>query len=120
MTAAIVRERTMKRAIVSVLSLFIFAGVVYAENLNCKVVLRDMYAGDSQKTQNLLVPMLKNNELDGVTKLLSSGAVTLFEAGEKVYRIETSVWGYDKVTRPGETKTWLLSPQNSRPCGRDD
>ena len=62
---------------------FIFAGVVYAENLNCRVVLRDMYAGDSQKTQNLLVPMLKNNELDGVTKLLSSGAVTLFEAGEK-------------------------------------
>ena len=45
MTAAIVRERTMKRAIISVLSLFIFAGVVYAENLNCKVVLRDMYTG---------------------------------------------------------------------------
>ncbi|MCL5126768.1 MAG: hypothetical protein M1511_20200 [Deltaproteobacteria bacterium] len=75
----------MKRAIVSVLSLFAFAGVAYAENLNCRVVLRDMYAGDSQKTQNLLVPMLKNNELDGVTRLLSSGAVTLFEAGEKVY-----------------------------------
>ena len=107
----------MNRAIISVLWFFVFGGVVCAENLSCRIVLRDMYAGDSQKTQNLLVPMLKNNELDGVTRLLSSGAVTLFEAGEKVYRIETSVWGYDKVTRPGETKTWLLSPRNSRPCG---
>ncbi|MDA8405511.1 MAG: hypothetical protein M0T73_01450 [Deltaproteobacteria bacterium] len=107
----------MNRAIISVLWFFVFGGFACAENLNCRIVLRDMYAGDSQKTQNLLVPMLKNNELDGVTKLLSSGEVTLFEAGEKVFRIETSVWGYDKVTRPGETKTWLLSPRNSRPCG---
>jgi hypothetical protein len=110
----------MKRAIISVLSLFIFASVVCAENLNCKLVLRDMYAGDSQETQNLLVSMLKNSEIDGITKLLSSGAVTLFEAGDKIYRTESSVWGYDKVTRHGETKTWLLSPQNSRPCGPND
>ena len=64
----------------------------------------------SQKTQNLLVPMLKNNELDGVTKLLSSGAVTLFEAGEKVYRIETSVWGYDKVSTTRRNKDMAAFP----------
>ncbi|MGC8605725.1 MAG: hypothetical protein ACP5VS_18835 [Desulfomonilaceae bacterium] len=110
----------MKRAIISVLSLFALASVVCGEDLSCRIVLRDMYAGDSQKTQNLLIPMLKENDLDGVVKLLSSGTVTLFEAGEKISRIESTILGYDKVKRPGETKTWLLSPQNSRPCGPDD
>jgi hypothetical protein len=110
----------MKRALAIIVCILIFSGVAWAVDLDCRVVVRDMYAADSHETQNQLVAILRGNELEGVAKLLSSGQVTLFETGEKVFTKEKSVWGYDKVSRPGETKTWLLAPQNSRPCDKGD
>ena len=110
----------MSRSLLSVVCFFLLVATTLAENVECKIVVRDMYAADTQDTQNILVSTLKTGDLEGVSKLLGSGAVTLFQAGEKVSRTETTPWGYDKVTRPGETKTWLLSPQNTRPCGAND
>lgn len=110
----------MKMAPAIVVCSLFFAGMVWAIDFDCRVVVRDMYAADSHETQHQLVSILKSKELEGVAKLLSSGQVTLFEAGEKVFTRESSVWGYDKVSRPDETKTWLLAPQNSRPCAKGD
>ena len=110
----------MKKSSLAIFFILICYGVVQAHDSACRVVIRDMYAGDSQEAQNELVSLLKGKELEKLAGLLSSGRVTLFEAGEKVRIKETSVWGYDKVSRGGETKTWLLAPQNSRPCERDD
>ena len=104
----------MKKAQTIVVLILIFSGVTWALDLQCKVVIRDMYAADSHETQNQLVSILKGKELGEVAQLLSSGQVTLFQTGEKVFTKEASVWGYDKVSRPGESKTWLLAPQNSR------
>lgn len=110
----------MKRAQAIVVLILILSGVTWAVDLQCKVVIRDMYAADSHETQNQLVSILKGKELGEVAQLLSSGQVTLFQTGEKVLTKEVSVWGYDKVSRPGESKTWLLAPQNSRPCDKGD
>lgn len=110
----------MKKSSLILVFILICSGVVQANDSECRVVIRDMYAGDSQETQNELVSLLKGKELEKVAGLLSSGRVTLFETGEKVHAKETSVWGYDKVSRSGETRTWLLAPQNSRPCERGD
>lgn len=110
----------MSRPLLSVVCFFLLVATTLADNVDCKIVVRDMYAAGAQDAQNILVSMLKTRDLEGVSKLLASGAVTLFQAGEKVSRTETTPWGYDKVMRPGETKAWLLSPQNTRPCGAND
>jgi hypothetical protein len=110
----------MIKVLLYVVCFFLLVATTLAENVDCKIVVRDMYAADTQDAQNILVSMLKTMDLEGVSKLLASGTVTLFQSGEKVSRTETTPWGYDKITRPGETKTWLLSPQNTRPCGAND
>ena len=48
----------MSRPLLSVVCFLLLVATTLADNVDCKIVVRDMYAADTQDAQNILVSML--------------------------------------------------------------
>jgi ankyrin repeat protein len=91
------------------------------EGRECRMVLRDTFAGCDLQVAELILSMVERNELDRINKLISQGQATKIKIAEKVYIAIGPVFFAKKailkeVKRVGEEKTWIISSEDLAPC----
>ncbi len=104
----------MKRLLVSILILGFSTGLVYAES-DCYIVKEDALIGNSQDTWNIANMMLKNQEMEKLTKLLLEGKIAVLKENEKVHMLNTGTTLHE-IRRANEEKTWFISIEVVKPC----
>ena len=106
----------MKQLFLSVLALLLVFVVTNA-GAKCYVVTEDALAGDSETTWELANSMLKNQEMEKLTRLMLEGKLIVIKPGERV-RMIAPVKGLYEIKTGNDEKKWFISVEVAKPCSQ--
>lgn len=106
----------MKTFLSIVICCFLAVSFVQA-GAKCYVVTEDALAGDSEATWELANSMLKNQEMEKLTRLMLEGKLIVIKPGEKVQMIAPFKGLYEIKTSHDEKK-WFISVEVAKPCSQ--
>ena len=106
----------MKKFIIVLFSLFFSVGLVQAGS-DCYVVTEDALAADSEVSWEIANALLKNQEMEKLTRLMLDGKILVMKPGEKI-RMITQGKALNEITRDNDEKKWFISIEVAKPCSK--
>ncbi|MFH0960079.1 MAG: hypothetical protein V1897_15405 [Pseudomonadota bacterium] len=106
----------MKKFLIVTFS-FLFSVSFVQAGSDCYVVTEDALAADSEVTWEVANAMLKNQEMEKLTRLMLDGRIIVIKPGEKL-RIMTLGKALNEVTKENDEKKWFISIEVARPCSK--
>lgn len=109
-------ESGMKTFFIVVVSFLFLVGLVQAGS-DCFVVTEDALAADSQITWEIGNSLLKNQEMEKLTRLMLDGKIVVMKPGERI-RMITPGKVLNEITRDNDEKKWFISIEVAKPCSK--
>jgi hypothetical protein len=106
----------MKKFVIVVFSLCFSVGLVQAGS-DCYVVTEDALAADSEVSWEIANALLKNQEMEKLTRLMLDGKILVMKPGEKI-RMITQGKALNEITRDNDEKKWFVSIEVTKPCSK--
>jgi hypothetical protein len=91
-------------------------GLVQAGS-DCYVVTEDALAADSEVSWEIANALLKNQEMEKLTRLMLDGKILVMKPGEKI-RMITQGKALNEITRDNDEKKWFVSIEVTKPCSK--
>ncbi|MFA6223111.1 MAG: hypothetical protein WC647_12430 [Desulfomonilaceae bacterium] len=108
----------MKNFITCIVCCCLLIGSAYAES-DCYVVTEDALIADSQQTWEMANMMLRNQEMEKLTRLSLEEKIAVLKKGEKIHLLSAGPILNEIRTEKGQ-KRWFIAIEVAKPCPKQD
>ncbi len=108
----------MKNLIACLACCCLLVGYVYAES-DCYFVTEDALIADSQQTWEMANLMLRNQEMEKLTRLSLEEKIAVLKKGDKIHLISSGTMLNEIRTEKGQ-KRWFIAIEVTKPCQKQD
>ena len=108
----------MKTLIACLACCCLLIGSVYAES-DCYVVTEDALIADSQRTWEMANLMLRNQEMEKLTRLSLEEKIAVLKKGEKIHLLSSGTTLNEIRAEKGK-KRWYIAIEVTKPCQKQD
>jgi hypothetical protein len=108
------RDMSMKNIITCIVCCCLLVGLAYAES-DCYVVTEDALIADSQQTWEMANMMLRNQEMEKLTKLSLEEKIAVLKKGEKIHLLSAGPI-LNEISTEKDQKRWFIAIEVAKPC----
>ncbi|MGO8878423.1 MAG: hypothetical protein ACLPVO_12930 [Desulfomonilaceae bacterium] len=109
-----IRGISMKNFVAYIICCYLLVGSVYAES-DCYFVTEDALIADSQQTWEMANLMLRNQEMEKLTRLSLEGKIAVLSKGEKLLLL-TSGTTLNEIRTEKDPQRWFIAIEVTKPC----
>ena len=109
-----IRGISTKKFVARIICYCLLIGSVYAES-DCYVVTEDALIADSQQTWEMANLMLRNQEMEKLTRLSLEEKIAVLKKGEKIHLLSSGTALNEIRTEKGQ-KRWFIAIEVTKPC----
>jgi hypothetical protein len=104
----------MKNFITCIACCCLLVGWAYAES-DCYVVTEDALIADSQQTWEMANFLLRNQEMEKLTKLSLEEKIAVLKKGEKIHLLSAGPI-LNEISTEKDQKRWFIAIEVAKPC----
>ncbi len=109
-----IRGISMKNFVAYIICCCLLIESVYAES-DCYVVTEDALIADSLQTWEMANLMLRNQEMEKLTRLSLEEKIAVLKKGEKIHLLSSGTTLNEIRTKNGQ-KRWFIAIEVTKPC----
>lgn len=112
------RDVSMKNFIACIVCCCLLSGVAYAES-DCYIVTEDALIADSQQTWEMANMMLRNQEMEKLTRLSLEEKIAVLKKGDKIHLLSAGPI-LNEIRTEKDRKRWFIAIEVAKPCPKEN